>query len=359
MTKRTLKPPLLPMEAKSVAEIPAGDGWQYEPKWDGFRCIAFRDGAKIALQSKSGQPLQRYFPDVVGALAQLKPNRFILDGEIIVVRNGRLSFDDLLQRIHPAASRIEKLSRETPATYIIFDLLMDERARALLDMPLTERRTRLEQFARKFLRDSKSILLSPVTIDIRQARTWLSSSGAALDGVIAKRLDLPYQSGNRAGMQKIKRKRTAECVVAGFRYASNSRHVGSLLLGLYDDEGLLHHVGFTSSFKHHDRPALTRKLEALRCQPGEKDCGFTGRAPGGPSRWSTERSSQWEAVRPKLVVEIEWDHFSSERFRHGTGFLRWRPDKPPRSCTFDQVAGHKASVAKIMNKPVPKKRTRK
>jgi ATP-dependent DNA ligase len=345
---------LPPMEAKSVEEIPAGEGWQYEPKWDGFRCLAFRDDSsgRLALQSKSGQPLQRYFPDVVAALRKVKAKRFVLDGEVIVMRGaaGRLSFDDLLQRIHPAASRIEKLARETPATYIIFDLLQDERGRVLLSETLADRRARLEAFARKLLRGNSSVRVSPATTDLTQAKRWFSATGGALDGVIAKLLDVPYQGGNRLGMQKIKRKRTAECVVGGFRYASKGRLVGSLLLGLYDDAGLLHHVGFTSSFKREQRPALTRKLESLRCRMDAKGCGFTGRAPGGPSRWSTERSGQWEPVRPKLVVEVEWDHFSGDRFRHGTNLLRWRPDKSPRACTMDQVSGRGASVAKLLAK---------
>jgi ATP-dependent DNA ligase len=336
------------MEAKSVADIPTGKTWQYEPKWDGFRCLAFRRGRRVQLQSKSGQPLQRYFPEVVEALLALKPTSFVLDGEIIVVRGGRLSFDDLLQRIHPAASRVAKLAQETPATYMVFDLLEGERGRALLEMTLMQRRERLTHFARRYLRGNEAIRLSPATGDIKQARRWFSGSGAALDGIIAKSVGLPYQSGNRNGMQKIKRRRTAECVVGGFRFGSKDRLVGSLLLGLYDDKGILHHVGFTSSFRKAERADVTRKVLPLRQSP-HAGGGFTGSAPGGPSRWSTERSSEWEPVSPALVVEVEWEHFSEGRFRHGTRFLRWRPDKAPKSCTMDQVQHKAASVRKILS----------
>jgi ATP-dependent DNA ligase len=344
---RGLAPPHPPMEAKSVADIPVGEQWQYEPKWDGFRCLAFRSGRRVQLQSKSGQPLERYFPDVVAALLALKPTRFVLDGEIIVVRGGRLSFDDLLQRIHPAASRINKLAKATPATYMVFDLLESERGQALLEMTLEQRRKRLAQFASAYLRGKDAIRLSPATGDVKQARRWFSGSGAALDGIIAKRTDLPYQSGNRDGMQKIKRRRTAECIVGGFRFGSKDRLVGSLLLGLYDRDGLLHHVGFTSTFKKAERAALTKKMLALR-RNKTKGGGFTGSEPGGPSRWSTERSGQWEPVKPQLVVEVEWDHFSGGRFRHGTKFLRWRPDKAPKACTMDQVNQKAATVGKVL-----------
>jgi ATP-dependent DNA ligase len=329
-----LKQPYLPMEAKAVEKLPAGDEWQYEPKWDGFRCIAFRDGNKIDLQSKSGQPLARYFPEVVDALLKLKAKQFVLDGEIVVPVKGKFSFDDLLMRIHPAASRIKKLSQETPAKIIVFDLLVDDRGKSLVELTLEKRRKKLDAFAKKyFARDSKnqSIELSPCTDDLRIAKDWLAGAGVDLDGVIAKRIDMPYQSGNRHGMVKVKRMRTADCVVGGFRYASEGKVVGSMLLGLYD-EGLLHHVGFSSSFKTHEKPALTKKLEKLIKPPG-----FTGNAPGGPSRWATERSAEWEPLAPKLVVEVQYDHFTGGRFRHGTKFLRWRPDKKPEMCTFEQV----------------------
>ena len=327
-----LKQPYLPMEAKSVEALPTGDNWQYEPKWDGFRCIAFRDGDKVDLQSKSGQPLARYFPEVAEALLKLKANQFVIDGEIVVPVKGKFSFDDLLMRIHPAASRIKKLSQETPAKLIVFDLLVDDRAQALVDLPLAQRRKKLDAFAKKHFSKNKSIELSPCTDELKIAKEWLAGAGVDLDGVIAKRADLTYQSGNRHGMVKVKRLRTADCVVGGFRYASEGKVIGSLLLGLYDDDGLLHHVGFSSSFKSDERATLTKKLEKLIKPPG-----FTGNAPGGPSRWATERSAEWQPLAPKLVVEVRYDHFTGGRFRHGTKFLRWRPDKKPEQCTFEQV----------------------
>jgi ATP-dependent DNA ligase len=327
-----LKPPMEPMEALSVDEIPTGSEWQYEPKWDGFRCIAFRDGNKVELQSKSGQPLARYFPEMVAALLDLKAKQFVLDGEIVVPIAGRLSFDELLMRIHPAASRVKKLAAEHPATYIVFDLLADERGKSLLDETLEERRPKLEKFADRVFAGHDQIRLSPATKRLAQAKKWLGAAGGNLDGIIAKRIDMPYRSGERDGMQKIKRRRTADCVVGGFRYAEGQRVIGSLLLGLYDDEGLLHHVGFTSSFKAAERKKITKMVEPLIEPPG-----FTGSAPGGPSRWSTKRSMEWQPLKPKLVVEVEYDHFTGDRFRHGTHLLRWRPDKAPRQCTFDQV----------------------
>ncbi|HEV8140585.1 MAG TPA: ATP-dependent DNA ligase [Pyrinomonadaceae bacterium] len=327
-----LKQPYLPMEAKSVEKLPAGDIWQYEPKWDGFRCIAFRDGNKVDLQSKSGQPLARYFPEVVDALLKLKAKQFVIDGEIVVPIKGKFSFDDLLMRIHPAASRIKKLSQETPAKLIVFDLLVDDRGKSLVDLLLRERRNKLDAFAKKYFAKNKSIELSPCTDDLKIAKDWLRGAGVDLDGVIAKRADMPYQSGNRHGMVKVKRLRTADCVVGGFRYASEGKVVGSLLLGLHDEKGLLHHVGFSSSFKASEKPALTKKLEKLIKPPG-----FTGNAPGGPSRWATERSAEWKPLAPKLVCEVQYDHFTGGRFRHGTKFLRWRPDKKPAQCTFEQV----------------------
>ncbi len=332
-----LRPPYAPMEARVVDEIPAGPGWQYEPKWDGFRCLAFRDGDSVELQSKSGQPLARYFPEVVAHVRSLAPRAFVLDGEIVIPVDGRLSFDDLLQRIHPAASRVERLSRERPAVLIVFDLLVDERGASLVGQPLAARRRALEAFAAEHLAGRDDLRLSPATTDAAQARAWLDMAGGALDGIVAKRLDLPYRSGERTGVQKVKRRRTADCVVGGFRYAagSTSAHpvVGSLLLGLYDADGLLNHVGFTSGFPAADREALLGRLRPLVKPPG-----FTGRAPGGPSRWSTERSGEWEPLDPTLVVEVSYDHFTGDRFRHATRFLRWRPDKAPRQCTLDQVA---------------------
>jgi len=315
------------MEAKSVDEIPVGPGWQYEPKWDGFRCLAFRCGKDIYLQSKSGQPLARYFPDIVVALSQLAAKKFVLDGELVIDVGGRFSFDELQLRLHPAASRVQKLAAAHPATFVVFDLLDDAGK-----PPLHERRIALEKFAAKNLKSAKAIKLSPATTSLLQAKKWFKKAGGNLDGVIAKRLDLPYAPGERTAMMKVKNIRPADCVVGGFRYASGSKLIGSLLLGLYDDAGLLHHVGFTSAFNTSDKRALTKKFEALRKPPG-----FTGNAPGGPSRWSTERSGEWEPVDPKVVVEVTYDHFTGDRFRHGTKIVRWRKDKAPKQCTLDQV----------------------
>ncbi len=323
--------PFPPMEAKVASEIPVGPEWEYEPKWDGFRCLAFRDGNEVQLQSKAGQPLTRYFPELAAALLALKPKEFVLDGEVIVPVEGRLSFDDLLQRIHPAASRVEMLSHTHPAQMIVFDLLVDDKGSALISQPLEKRRQALEAFHSKYLAKNKSIELSQATRDPAVAQGWMKSMRGQLDGIVAKRIDRPYLSGERA-MIKVKTIRSADCVVGGFRYASGKRVVGSLLLGLYDDRGVLNHVGFTSSMPTAERKALTTKLEGLVQPPG-----FTGQAPGGPSRWSTERSSEWEPLKPELVVEVQYDHFTGARFRHGTKFLRWRPDKAARQCTSKQV----------------------
>lgn len=312
-------------------EIPVGDEWQYEPKWDGFRCIAFRDGEKIFLQSKAGQPLARYFPDVVEALRKISAKRFVLDGELAIPINGALSFDELQLRLHPAASRVQKLAAAHPALFIVFDFLADASGKSLLALPLHARRKRLESFARTNFKKS-AVRLSPATTDLKRAKKWFDKTGGDLDGVIAKLINAPYASGERTAVMKIKQIRTADCVVGGFRYATGARVIGSLLLGLYDDDGLLHHVGFTSAFKANERPALTKKFEALRRVPG-----FTGNAPGGPSRWSTERTGEWEPVDPKIVVEVTYDHFTGGRFRHGTKIVRYRPDKAPRQCTMDQV----------------------
>ncbi len=334
-----IAPPFPPMEAENVADIPAGAGWQYEPKWDGFRCLVFRDGDSVELQSKSGQPLARYFPELVGLFSGLRAPRFVLDGEIVIPVDGALSFDDLLLRIHPAESRVRKLAAETPAVFIAFDLLADEKGRSLLAEPLEKRRSLLETFAAKYFDAAKGVELSPATGDLAAARKWLDASGVALDGIVAKRLDEPYRSGERA-MRKVKLHRTADCVVGGFRYASKGKVIGSFLLGLYDEDGLLHHVGFCSSFTARQRADWTPKLEALRKAPG-----FTGRAPGGPSRWSTERSGEWEPLDPRLVVEVAYDHFSQDRFRHGTKLLRVRPDKAPQQCTMDQVRRRSAKTS--------------
>ncbi len=324
------------MEARSVDTIPRGVEWQYEPKWDGFRCLLSRNGGEVDLRSKSGEDLTRYFPELVEAARHLKARSFLLDGEIVVPHGRAFSFDDLLQRIHPAASRVKRLSAETPALYLAFDLLGTAEHKDLAARPLRQRRPTLEAFAKAQFKSNPTFRLSPATTSYATASKWLARAGGGCDGVIAKRIDLPYQSGNRDGMQKIKNFRSADCVIGGFRYATNKmkgkRVVGSLLLGLYDDDGLLHHVGFTSAIKAQDKPALTARLEPLIATPG-----FTGNAPGGPSRWSTERSAQWCPLKPKLVVEVAYDHFSGERFRHGTSILRWRPDKAPKQCTFDQL----------------------
>ena len=322
---------LLPMEARTEAELPRGPGWQYEPKWDGFRCLAIRDGDTVELLSRSGKTLARYFPDMVEALKALRPRRFILDGELAIPVGKVLSFDALQLRLHPAASRVAKLAAETPSILIAFDLLRTARGADLTGRPLAERRPALEAFFDS-AGETPALRLSPATTSRAAAERWLKQAGGgALDGVVAKRLDEPYQSGERA-MVKVKCLRTADCVVGGFRYATGSRQVGSLLLGLFNDQGKLDHVGFTSGISDEARPALTRKIEALKGGPG-----FTGDAPGGPSRWSTERSSQWEPLELKLVAEVRYDHVSGDRFRHGTRFVRWRPDKLPRDCTFEQL----------------------
>ena len=331
-----------PMEALPASNLPIGPEWHYEPKWDGFRCLAFRDQKRIQLMSKSAKPLTRYFPELVAALSEVSAKQFVLDGEIVIPVGGTLSFDDLLMRIHPAASRIRKLSEATPCTFIVFDLLVDERGKSLTHEPLERRRRMLEQFVKRNFRDHAGIRLSPRTDDLPVARKWFHM-GVALDGVVAKRRDLPYQSGKRTGMKKIKKQRTADCVVGGFRYLAKKKLVGSLLLGLYDEEGKLNHVGFTSSIHDKDRAALTTKLRRLIQPPG-----FTGRAPGGPSRWSTERSGVWEPLRPELVVEVQFDHFTGGRFRHGTKFLRWRPDKTPKHCTLRQVDRENQSALDLL-----------
>jgi ATP-dependent DNA ligase len=331
------------MEALSVERIPSGAEWEYEPKWDGFRCLAFRDGSKLELQSKSGRSMTRYFPELAAALTQLPASRFVLDGEIVVPSDGAFSFDALLQRIHPAASRVRKLAVETPALLILFDLLVDADGNSLLEETLQQRRPALEKFFAKYCRGAPLIRLSPATTKREEAEQWLRAAGPALDGVIAKRRDLTYRSGERTGMQKIKNFRSADCVVGGFRYNEGKPVVGSLLLGLYDKGGLLHHVGFSSNIKEQDKPALTRKLKPLIGPPG-----FTGDAPGGPSRWSTKRSAEWVPLEPKLVVEVCYDHFSGGRFRHGTRILRWRPDKAPRQCTMDQLKQKKADLLALL-----------
>jgi ATP-dependent DNA ligase len=332
-------PPYPPMEAKLVDELAAGDGFQYEPKWDGFRCLAFRDGDALALQSKAGQPLGRYFPEVSDALLRLGARRFVLDGELVVPTEDGFAFEPLLLRIHPAASRVARLAAESPAAVLAFDLLVDEEGQALVDRPLVERRAALEAFAARHLAEG-TVRLSPMSRDRAQAEAWLASA-RGVDGVVAKRLGDPYRSGERA-MLKVKRRRAVDCVVGGFRWATTAAgrtdEIGSLLLGLYGDDGRLHYVGHTSSFSRDERRRVTERFLPLR-----GGTGFTGEAPGGPSRWARGRSTEWEPVAPTTVVEVEYHHATGGRFRHGTRLLRYRPDKDPRSCTWDQVAADAGS----------------
>ena len=316
-----------PMEAKLVTELPTEPGWHFEPKWDGFRALVFRDGDDVEILSKSGKSLARYFPEIVALVAGIDQARFVLDGELILPIGDVLSFDALQARLHPAESRITKLSRETPAQLMLFDCLGD-RGDDLLSRPLAKRRVALEAFHARH--GNTSLPLSPCG-DLAAAHTWLAQSGGALDGVVAKRLDEPYRPGERA-MLKVKQHRTADCVVGGFRRAKNGDGVASLLLGLYDDAGRLNHVGFTSGIAAVERAALAAKLEPLIQTPG-----FTGKAPGGPSRWNNGEESEWEPVRGELVVEILYDQVTGARFRHGTRLLRWRPDKAPEQCTMEQL----------------------
>ena len=320
-----------PMEAKLTDAIPAENGvWQYEPKWDGFRCLAFKAGAAVDIRAKSGKPLGRYFPELVDRLRGLAASQFVLDGEIVIELSSRYSFDALQMRLHPVESRIRKLAVETPAKLVLFDMLADTSGEVLTGRPLSVRRSALETFVKSL--EGVGFELSPITFDPEEAEAWLKGARHGTDGIVAKRRDDPYLSGERA-MIKVKRMRTADCVVGGFRYLSDRHEVGSLLLGLYDKGGKLDHVGFTSTIANQERGALTKRLEALRRPPG-----FTGKAPGGPSRWSTERSGEWVPLRPELVVEVRFDHVTGDRFRHGTKLLRWRPDKAPRQCTFEQLA---------------------
>lgn len=336
---------LRPMEAKLVDALPAEGDWQFEPKWDGFRCLAFRCGKSVQLIAKSGKPLSRYFPEIVVAFAAIKPDQFILDGELLIPVGKSLSFDALQMRLHPAQSRIDKLSTETPALFMAFDILADDKGISYLDRPLQERRAALEAQVARF-RKMPRLRLSPFSRKIGDARKWLAKAGSgALDGVIAKPLSEPYHPGERA-MLKVKPLRTADCVVGGFRYATGTEQVGSMLLGLYDAAGKLNHVGFTSAISNAERPGLTKKLQKLRGGPG-----FTGDAPGGPSRWSTERSAEWVPLKSKLVVEVEYDQVTGGRFRHGTRFVRWRPDKAPSQCGCEQLqreASPPALIAKLL-----------
>jgi ATP-dependent DNA ligase len=327
-----ISPEYAPMEAELTSELPSGDGWIYEPKWDGFRCLAFRDGDEVDLRSKAGKPLTRYFPEVAENLGGVGARRFVVDGELVIPVGGQLQFDELLLRLHPAASRVKKLSAASPAHLIVFDLLADERGKDWTAEPLARRRSALEKFFSRYLERHPRVHLSPCTDDVELARRWLAGAMGGLDGVMAKDTGASYATGERTAMRKVKRLRGAECVVGGFRWAKSGSDVGSLLLGLYGSDGDLHHVGFCSAFNAKTRAEATERLTAIR-----GGAGFTGRAPSGQSRWRKEGTGQWEPVRPEVVVEVEYDHFSGGRFRHGTRFVRWRPDKPPETCRIEQV----------------------
>jgi ATP-dependent DNA ligase len=313
-----LKPPVKPQLAKSSRELPSGDGWCYEPKWDGFRTIVFRDGDEVHVQSRNGKPMNRYFPDVVEQALALPAERYVLDGEMVVTVDGIQEFDLLSQRIHPAASRVERLRQETPATLVAFDLLAvgDE---TLLELPYTKRRERLAELV------SDPVELTPATSDPDDAAQWLAGTG---EGVIAKRADEPYRPGERVGMVKIKRVRTIDTVVAAFRFGKEENTVGSLILGLYDDDGELHVVGHTSGFNAKQKRELLEFLEPYRTHE---------RGSGGPTRWKSDEELVWEGLRPELVCEIAFDHITGQRIRHGAKFMRWRTDKAPRECLLTQL----------------------
>ncbi len=313
-----LSPPLKPQLAKSSRELPTGDGWCYEPKWDGFRTIVFRDGDEVHLQSRNGKPMNRYFPDIVEQALALKAKRYVLDGEMVVTVDGIQEFDLLSQRIHPAASRVERLRAETPATLVAFDLLA-EGDDTLLELPYTERRKRLA----KLVHDP--VELTAATDDADAAGQWLAGTG---EGVIAKQSDAPYRPGERVGMVKVKRVRTADAVVAAFRFGKEPDTVGSLILGMYADGGELQIVGHTSSFKAKEKRELLGLLEPYRT--GE-------RGSGEPSRWKSDEELVWEGLRPELVCEVAFDHITGRRIRHGAKFLRWRTDKDPQECLTAQL----------------------
>ncbi len=323
------------MLAKLEPEIPAGPLWHYEPKWDGFRALVFFDGSEVYLQSRDLKPLGRYFPELEVALKQALPGPMILDGEIVIATDHGLDFGTLQMRIHPAESRVRMLARETPSSFVAFDMLADG-AKDLRTAPFGERRQRLEAALAGV---GPPVYVTPATLDPATAKDWFDRfEGAGLDGVVAKRLDEPYKPGVRS-MIKIKHLRTVDCVVGGFRWnrGEEGKSVGSLLLGLYDEKGNLHFVGHTSSFKANEKRDLVDFLAPYRTeQEGE---GFgQGRTPGGPSRWTNDRSMDWYRVRPELVCEVTFDYLQGPRFRHAATFRRWRTDKPPRTCTFDQIA---------------------
>lgn len=334
-------PPVKPMLAKSVARIPPG--MHYEAKWDGFRAIVFRDGGEVELGSRTGKPLTRYFPELVEALTERVPERCVLDGEIVIARDGRLDFDALSERIHPAESRVRTLAERTPASFVAFDLLAlaDE---SLLDVPLGDRRALLE---RALSGATAPVHLAPATTDIEVARRWFEQyEGAGLDGVVAKPLDLRYRQDERA-MFKIKHERTADAVVAGYRLHKSGPVVGSLLLGLYDDQGALQHVGVSAAFTMKRRAELIEELAPLRMDDptghpwaawAEEAAHESARLPGAPSRWSGKKDLSWVPLRPERVAEVAYDHMENgARFRHTARFRRWRPDRTPESCTYAQL----------------------
>jgi ATP-dependent DNA ligase len=334
-------PPVLPMLAKSVTTIPSG--MQYEAKWDGFRAIVFRDGAEVELGSRTGKPLTRYFPELVTAARERLPERSVVDGEIVIAREGHLDFDALTERIHPADSRVRMLAERTPASFVAFDLLAlgDE---SLMDAPLTDRRELLD---RELSEVTAPVHLAPATTDIEVARSWFEQyEGAGLDGVIAKPLTVRYRPDERA-MFKIKHERTADVVVAGYRLHKSGPVVGSLLLGLYDDRGALQHVGVSAAFPMKRRAELVAELEPLRMDDvqghpwaawSEEAAHETARLPGAPSRWSAKKDLSWVPLRPERVAEVAYDHMENgQRFRHTARFRRWRPDRTPESCTYAQL----------------------
>ncbi|MCN9241577.1 ATP-dependent DNA ligase [Streptomyces sp. RY43-2] len=334
-------PPVKPMLAKAVASIPPG--MQYEAKWDGFRAIVFRDGAEVELGSRTGKPLTRYFPELVEALRERLPTRCVVDGEIVIAREGHLDFDALTERIHPADSRVRTLARRNPASFVAFDLLALADA-ALLDRPLGERRALLE---RALAEVTPPVHLAPATTDRAVAERWFERyEGAGLDGVVAKPLGLPYRPGERV-MFKVKHERTADVVVAGYRWHKSGPVVGSLLLGLYDDEGTLQHVGVSAAFSMKRRAELVRELEPLRLTDvsehpwaawSQEAAHETARLPGAPSRWSGKKDLSWVPLRPERVAEVAYDHMENGvRFRHTARFRRWRPDRAPESCTHAQL----------------------
>lgn len=334
-----IEPPVTPMLARAQKEIPLGDQWVYEPKWDGFRAICFKDGDQIHIGSRNARPLERYFPELIPELLDALPPRCVIDGEIVIEGASGLDFDALLLRIHPAASRVNMLAAQSPATFVAFDLLADESDRR--DEPLSERRKAMIGA----IEPRERVFLSPQTKDPKVAGDWFTRfEGAGLDGIVAKEAGGIYQPGERA-MIKVKHLRTADCVVGGYRPAKDGEGIGSLLLGLYAGD-VLHYVGHTSSFSRAQRQQI---LEMLLPLQGENGFGL-GRTPGGPNRWTQAGSVEWTSVRPDLVCEVSFDHLQGERFRHAATFRRWRPDRDPSSCTFDQLeAPHPYLLQKVRN----------